>query len=87
MKTKVTLKLDAGLWRDAQVLATEQGRSVSALLAAQLEALVRDRREFDRAERRALARLRTGMDLQWAPSRSRDELHERLLPRRIEDRY
>jgi hypothetical protein len=77
MKTNVTLKLDAELLRDARVLAAEQGTSVSALLAAQLEALVRDRRAFDAAQRRALARLRTGMELEWTPPRSRDELHER----------
>ena len=77
MKTNVTLKLDAELLRGARVIAAEQGRSVSALLAAQLEALVRDRRAFDRAERRALTRLRTGLDLQWTPARSRNELHER----------
>ena len=77
MKTNVTLKLDVDLLRGARILAAEQGRSVSALLAEQLEALVRERRDFDRAERRALARLRAGMDLQWTPPRSRDELHER----------
>jgi len=42
-----------------------------------VEALVRERKAFDRARRRALARLRTGIDLQWTPPRSRDELHER----------
>jgi hypothetical protein len=77
MKTNVTLKLDAALLRGARVIAAEQGRSVSALLAEQLESLVRERRDFDRAQRRALARLRSGMALQWAPPRSRDEPHER----------
>ena len=77
MKTNFTLKLDAEVLRGARIIAAEQGRSVSALLAAQLEALVRDRRAFDRAERRALTRLRTGLDLQWTPARSRNELHER----------
>ena len=77
MKTNVTLKLDADLLRGARVIAAEQGRSVSALLAELLEALVRERRAFDRAQRRALTRLRTGFDLQWTPPRSRDELHER----------
>ena len=66
MKTNITLKLDAELLRDARVLAAEDGRSVSAFLSERLEALVR-----------ALARLRKGMVLNWAPARSRDELHER----------
>jgi hypothetical protein len=59
------------------IVAAEQGRSLSAFLTEQLEAIVRDRKAFDRARRRALARLREGFDLQWTPPRSRDELHER----------
>lgn len=35
------------------------------------------RRLFDRARRRALKRLRDGLDLQWTPSRSREDLHRR----------
>jgi hypothetical protein len=77
MKTNVTLKLDADLLREARVIAAEEGRSVSALLADRLESLVRERKAFDRARRRALARLREGLDLRWTPPRFRDELHER----------
>ena len=77
MKTNVTLKLDAGLLREARILAAEGGTSLSALLSERLEAIVRERKAFDRSRRRALARLRTGLDLRWTPPRSRDELHER----------
>ena len=77
MKTNVTLKLDAGLLREARVLAAEEGRSISALLTDRLEAIVRERKAFDKARRRALARLREGLDLQWTPPKSRDELYER----------
>jgi hypothetical protein len=77
MKTNVTLKVDAALLREARVIAAEEGRSVSALLTDRLEALVRERKTFERARRRAVARLREGLDLRWTPQRSRDELHER----------
>jgi len=77
MKRNVTLKLDADLVREARVLAAEEGRSISALLADRLEAAVRERKAFARARRRALARLREGLNLRWTPARSRDELHER----------
>jgi hypothetical protein len=77
VKTNVTLKLDADLLREARVIAAAEGRSVSALLAERLEALVRERKAFDRARRRALARLREGLDLRWTRPGSRDELHER----------
>jgi hypothetical protein len=77
VKTNVTLKLDADLLREARVLAAEEGRSLSALLTDRLETLIRERKAFDRARRRAVARLREGMELRWTPPRSRDELHER----------
>ena len=51
MKTNVTLKLDAALLRDARVLAAEEGRSISALLTDRLEAMVRERKAFDKARR------------------------------------
>lgn len=76
MKTNVTLKLDADLLREARVLAAEEGQSISALLTERLEALVQERKAFDKARRRALARLREGFELQWTPPQSRDELHE-----------
>jgi len=77
MKTNITLKLDADLLREARVVAAEEGRSMSALLTDQLEGIVRERKAFDKARRRAVARLRQGLDLQWTPPASRDELHER----------
>jgi hypothetical protein len=77
MKTNITLKLDAALLREARVVAAEEGRSISALLTDRLEALVRERKAFDRARHRALARLRDGLGLGWTPPASRDALHER----------
>lgn len=77
MKTNITLKLDAALIREARILAAEEGSSVSALLTARLEELVRERKGYSRARRRALSRLRTGFELNWTPPDSRDELHER----------
>lgn len=35
------------------------------------------RRQFVQARRRALKRLRVGLNLQWEPVASRDELHRR----------
>jgi hypothetical protein len=77
MKTNITLKLDTDLLREARVLAAEEDTSISAMLAAKLEQIVRDRQTYRRARKRALARLREGMDLRWSPPRSRDEIHER----------
>jgi hypothetical protein len=77
MKTNITLKIDAELLREVRVLAAMEGSSISALVAGQLEQAVRDRKGYDQARRSALARLRTGFDLNWTPPRSRDELYER----------
>lgn len=77
MKTNITLKLNTSLLREARILAAEQNTSISALLAEKLEKMVSERRAFDRARRRALARLKEGLDLNWKRPRSRDELHER----------
>ena len=77
MKANVTLRLDRNLLREVRLLAAEEGRSTSALLSESLEAMIRDRKAFSSARRRALARLREGIDLQWTPPDSRDGLHER----------
>ena len=63
MKTNITLELDAGVLREGRILA--------------LEELVRERKGYERARRRALARLRDSVDLGWRPPTSRDELLER----------
>ena len=55
MKAKVTLRIETDLLREARVVAAEQGRSVGALLSDLLAGLVRERRAFQRARRRALA--------------------------------
>lgn len=77
MKTNVTLKLDSEILRQVRILAAEEGSSISGLLSAKLEEIVRDNKLYARARKRALARLRQGSDLGWTPPKSRDELHER----------
>lgn len=77
MKSNITLKLDSDLLREIRILAAEGNTSISALLAARLEQIVRERSSYDRARKRALARLRDGLEIHWTRPRSRDELHER----------
>ena len=76
-KINVTVRLDIDLVQEARVLATTEGRSLSALLTERLKTMIREGKAFDRARRRGLARLREGLDLQWTPPKSRDKLHER----------
>ena len=77
MKVNITLKIESGLLREARILAAEEGTSISALLSDRLATAVRERKGYNQARRRALGRLRKGLDLRWTPPRSRDELHER----------
>ena len=77
MKTKITLKIETELLREARVLAAEEGTSISALLATLLEQALRERKGYHQARKSALARLRKGFNLRWTPPSSRDELHER----------
>jgi hypothetical protein len=77
MKANITLKLDAELLRQVRILAAEENTSISSLLSERLEQVVRERKTYDRARKRALSRLQEGMDLRWKRPGSRDELHER----------
>jgi hypothetical protein len=77
MKSNVTLKIEADLLREARVLAAEEDSSLSALLSTRLEQAVRERKGYDEARRSAVARLRTGFELDFTPPSSRGELHER----------
>lgn len=77
MKTNITLKIDSDILKEIKVLAAENGISISGLLAGKLEEVVRQRKAYDRARKRAVARLKRGFDLGWKPPLSRDELHER----------
>ena len=77
MKSNLTLKLDVDLLREIRVLAAQEDTSISALLSAVIEKMVRERRAYDGAKSRALRRLKAGFALDWKRPRSRDELHER----------
>jgi hypothetical protein len=47
------------------------------MLAAHLEEILRERKNFHGSRRRALARLREGTNLGWRPPRTREELYDR----------
>jgi hypothetical protein len=76
-KTNVTLKIDPHLLPEVKILAAREGTSITALTAALLEERGKKDRDYERAKRRALARLRQGFNLGFQPLRSRDELYER----------
>jgi|SRR5450755_2203697 hypothetical protein len=83
MKSKITLNIDADLLRQAKIMAAQEDTSISAPVSRELENLVQRRTTYDRARKRALARLRAGANLEWTPPIPRDELHERQIVHRL----
>ena len=77
MKTNITLKLDKTLLREVKILAAEKDSSISKLLTEKLEEIVRERKGYEAARKRAIERMRNAKDLGLTPPASRDELHER----------
>lgn len=76
-KTNITLKLDTDLLRAVKVVAAERGTSVSALLAEKLAELTTKDGEYEKAMKRATARMENGAFGGWQKPKSRDELYER----------
>jgi hypothetical protein len=68
-QANVTIRIDKGLLRTARAVAADQGRSFNAFIADVLASEVSQPRSFGAARRRAVVRLRQGMDLQWAPAK------------------
>lgn len=66
------------IFSDALALPAEARAALANRLRESLDpASEARRREFVRARRRALRRLRDGLDLQWAPQARRDDWHYR----------
>ena len=76
-RQNVTLALPTRTIRKAKVLAAKRDTSISGLIAQQIEMLVSEDEQYERAAASAIARMKGGFDLGGAPRVSRDELHER----------
>ncbi len=75
----ITLSLPERMLREAKILATRRGTSVSALLAGALGELVERENGYAAARERTVARLNRGVNLgsEGAVGWGRDDLHER----------
>ena len=68
----------AEILKDVLALPAEDRTALAGALLDSLNPRTDVRnRIFERARYRALRRLREGLDLQWVPSGSRDDLHRR----------
>lgn len=75
----ITLSLPRDILRKVELLAAQQGISVSELLARELERYVTQEEEYARAKQRHLRLLEEGLTLgtHGQIHTTRDELHER----------
>ena len=79
------MNLLTALDQDVEIVIRRKPRSrkaarisvVAEQMALKPKATPRQRQSFTSARRRAVARLRKGLDLQWTPPASRDALHDR----------
>ena len=79
------MNLLTALDRDVEIVIRRKPRSrksaritvVAEQITLKQKATPRQRRSFTSARRRAVARLRKGLDLRWTPPASRDALHDR----------
>jgi hypothetical protein len=77
MKRNITVQLDEGTIRKARLVAARRDRSISGLVADQIEALSRADDDYDRVAAEAIADMEKGFNLGGGPYPSREEIHER----------
>jgi len=76
-KQNITLSLEKDLIRQVRQLSARKSTSVSKLLSEELERLVRNHEQYERAKRRALAALKKGFQMGGTIAVTRDQLHDR----------
>ena len=77
MKQNITVTLDKELIRRAKVIAAERAKSVSGLLADEIERLVSENDRYEEAKTAAIAELRRGYRLGGGPLPRRGEVYDR----------
>lgn len=76
-KQNITLRLSRQVLQKARIIAARRSTSVSGLLTSQIEELASQDDEYERAMRRAIARIHKGFHLGGVHDLNRDSLHER----------
>lgn len=76
-KQNITLRLSRETIHKARILAAQRSTSISGLLTRQIEQLADAEDDYERAMRRAIARMEEGFHLGGTHTMDRDALHER----------
>ena len=75
-KTNLTISVEKELLRTMKIIAAKRDTSVTGLLTEMMESRAKQDGDYERAKKRAIARMKKGMNLGFKPV-PRDELHER----------
>lgn len=76
-KVNLTIKIEKDLLRKIRIIAAEKDTSISSIVADAIEQQSTQSGRYEEAKRRAIARMNSGVELNWEKPLSRDELHER----------
>ena len=76
MKQNITLSIDKELIQKARLLAVKRRISISGMLGKELERMVEEAQQYEKARKKAVANLDQGFPL-GAVKMSREELHDR----------
>ena len=77
MKQNITLSIEKNLIKKAKILSAKRQTSISQILSQEMERIVQDSEQYERAKQRATALLRRGFHMGDNTPISREELHER----------
>lgn len=77
MKQNITLSIEKNLIKKAKILSAKKQTSISQILSQEMEKIVQDSEQYERAKQRAIAHLRRGFHMGDNAPISREELHER----------
>ncbi len=77
VKQNITLAIDQRLLKRARALAAQQGLSISAMLASELQRIVEAQEAYAQTKSRALAQLGSRLHLGGMGIRNREALHDR----------
>ena len=77
MKQNITLSVDKELIQKAKILAARRQTSVSRMLSMEIEKLVSESEQYERARKSAFSHINSGFHLGGEIKVTREELHDR----------
>ncbi len=77
MRQNITLSIDKNLILKAKILAARRQTSVSRMLSQEIERLVAESEQYEKAKKNAFSHIKSGFHLGREMKVTREELHDR----------